>query len=438
MPAAASTGDVQLAPLSFAEVKYSMQIAVRSRKLRRGGRATHLWGPPGIGKSALMREIAKEERLNFIDLRMSLLNPVDLRGVPVAQERKTPLVRLPGEFVLDADGKNVKDDTGNFAVYKGGEPVLNAAGEPLYEITRMTEWWHPSFLPTKPGYLIHLDELNAAPNAVQASAYSLVLDGHVGEYNLPDDCYIVASGNRETDRAIVNPMSSALANRFTHLELMPSLRDWKLWALRIGVDFRIASFLTFKPELLFQFDPAKHKKAFCTPRSWETVSDWLSLTNGDVNAALSLINGSVGSGAGTQFSAFCDVMSEMPNPEAVILDGLMSIPMPKRADVSYAFAGALASVVRRQTAREKIISAFANYCKYAVQRMDRSPEIAACGICDIFVMPFFRAQGAMLAYDNDDYLAFEKKYGALVRSEQYLSPTDKVLTDAEEDEDAVV
>jgi len=380
-----------------------------------------------VGKSDMMREIARALGLHFLDLRMSLLNPVDLRGVPVAREERIPLLHLRGEHVLHPDGSKVTDENDHYVLYEGGEPVLNTQGEQRYEIKRVTEWWHPSFLPTEPGYLILLDELNAAPNSVQAAAYQLVLDGRVGEYVLPDDCYVVACGNRDTDRAIVNPMSSALANRFAHLELMPNLKDWKKWALNSDIDHRVVSFLNFSPDDLFRFDPAKHKKAFCTPRSWAMVSGWLSLTGGDVDAALNLINGSVGSGAGTKFSAFCAVMDDMPNPAPVILEGKFDVDMPTRTDVAYAFVGGLANVVRKQTKRDKIVLGFENYCKYAVEKMSRVPELAATGVSDIFVMPFFRAAGAHLAYNSRDYMSFEKAYGHFVRAGDYLSPDEQKL-----------
>ena len=164
-----------------------------------------IWGPPGVGKSSIVRHIAAARGLPVIDLRASLLDPTDLRGIPAIE---------------------------------GGRAV----------------WCPPSFLPKpedKPGVLF-LDEINAAPPLVQASLYQLVLDRRVGEYVLPDGWWIVAAGNRQQDRAVTFRMSSALANRFVHLELEPDVDDWRTWAIATGLDPLVVSFIGFRPALLRQ------------------------------------------------------------------------------------------------------------------------------------------------------------------------------------------
>ena len=127
--------------------------------------AAFIWGAPGIGKSSIVRQIAERRRMPLIDIRASLLDPTDLRGIPMIQ-----------------DGTAV--------------------------------WCPPSFLPKKsdkPGILF-LDEINAAPPLVQAALYQLILDRRVGEYELPEGWRIIAAGNRREDKAVTFRLSSALAN----------------------------------------------------------------------------------------------------------------------------------------------------------------------------------------------------------------------------------
>ena len=45
--------------------------------------AIMIWGPPGIGKSSIVKEVTQEKEMDFIDLRLSQLSPTDLRGLPV-------------------------------------------------------------------------------------------------------------------------------------------------------------------------------------------------------------------------------------------------------------------------------------------------------------------------------------------------------------------
>ena len=130
--------------------------------------AIFLWGPPGAGKSSIVREAAGKRQIPLVDIRAALLDPTDIRGIPAVV---------------------------------GGTAI----------------WCPPSFLPTadsKPGILF-LDELSAAPPLVQASLYQLVLDRRVGEYQLPEGWRIIAAGNRAADRSVSYRMPAALANRFS-------------------------------------------------------------------------------------------------------------------------------------------------------------------------------------------------------------------------------
>ncbi len=162
-----------------------------------------IWGPPGVGKSSVVRQLARERGLELVDVRAPLLDPTDLRGIPAV--------------------------VGDRAV-----------------------WFPPSFLPradAKPGVLF-FDELNAATPLVQASLYQLVLDRRVGEYVLPDGWIIVAAGNREEDRSIAFRMPEALANRFVHLEFAASFDDWRLWAFHRGIHPTIVALLGLRRELV--------------------------------------------------------------------------------------------------------------------------------------------------------------------------------------------
>ena len=231
-----------------------------------------VWGPPGVGKSSVVAAIAKKQKLDLLDVRASLLDPTDLRGIPAIE-----------------------------------------AGQAV--------WTPPSFLPQDPSSkgILFFDELNAAPPLVQASLYQLTLDRRIGEYRLPDGWRILGAGNRAEDASVVFRMPAALSNRFVHIDFEVNIDDWAEWATINKTHPLVIGFIRLRREMLF--DMNNHDRAFPTPRSWEMVSDTLK-TFGDLKDIEDVIIGIVGEGASIEFLAFCQtVLSEemvlkiIDNPE---------------------------------------------------------------------------------------------------------------------------
>lgn len=256
-----------------------------------------IWGPPGIGKSAIVREVARAHKLPVVDLRASLLDPTDLRGIPSIQNG-------------------------------------------------LAVWCPPSFLPREgqPAGVLFLDEINAAPPLVQASLYQLVLDRRVGEYELPKGWWIVAAGNRQQDRAITFRMSSALANRFVHIELETDIADWRSWAIEHQLDLNVISFLGVRPALLWQ-EP-REEAAFATPRSWEILSDVLKRF-GSLKACQDLIPGIVGQGPAIEFLTFVKRSLNEKQLEIIVADPINST-IPTTLDGIYVLTSWLALNAMRE------------------------------------------------------------------------------------------
>lgn len=251
----------------------------------------HLWGPPGIGKSAIIKQITIEKNIGFVDMRMALRDPTDLRGIPVPE-----------------DGK--------------------------------AKWLPPSDLPKDGQGILFLDELTSAPPLTQAGGYQLTLDRAIGEYTLPDGWYVIAAGNRLEDRAVVYRMSTALANRFIHLDYDVNMDDWIEWAMRIGIDHTIIAFIHWRGgDLLFSFDAASSEKAFPTPRTWEFASKIMKVVS--KNTMAETLEGTVGRGAAAEFMAFLKVQTELPDPLEILNKGSTFVPKP--LSLKYALVSALAS-----------------------------------------------------------------------------------------------
>lgn len=254
-----------------------------------------LWGPPGIGKSQVVHQCAKNMGLHVRDIRAVLLDPVDLRGLP-----------------------RISDDG-------------------------FSTWCTPDFLPREGEGILFLDELNAAPPLVQAACYQLVLDRSLGEYVLPEGWTVIAAGNRESDRAVTHRMPSALANRFVHLDFTVDEEDWLLWAQKSNIDPSIVAFIRFRPSLLHAFDPSKNEKAFPSPRSWEFASGIISASPDD-DIIRQLMEGTVGYAAATEFMGFLKIWRVLPTADEILANP-SAIEIDNNPAVLYATCEMLSRVV---------------------------------------------------------------------------------------------
>jgi len=268
--------------------------------LIRKQRPVFLWGAPGVGKSDVIALIAKDMKLELRDVRLSLLDPVDLKGFPVINAAANQMSWLPPDFL----------------------PAMKVKNKPN----------------TSKG-LLFLDEMNTAAPAVQASGYQLVLNRRIGEYVLPDGWSVVAAGNRTSDRSVVHTMPAALANRFVHLDFDVNASDWDIWAKDNGMHLDLRAFMRFRSNLLHSFDPKENPRAFPSPRSWAFVND-IYKNNMAADDEFELIKGTVGEGAATEFLAFTRIVKDLPTVDQVLLDPKHT-KVPTEPSAQYAMVTAL-------------------------------------------------------------------------------------------------
>lgn len=241
-------------------------------KLLAKQRPAFLWGAPGVGKSDLVAQVAEDHKLELRDVRLSLLDPIDLKGFPTIDTVKKQMKWLPADF-----------------------------------------------LPKKGKGLLFLDEMNQAPQSVQGAAYQLVLNRRIGEYELPEGWSVMAAGNRAGDRSIVHTMPSALANRFVHLDYDVNVDDWNMWAMENKLHDDLRAFIQFRPNLLHSFDPLTNPRAFPSPRSWAFVND-IYKDGYSEDDQLEMIKGTVGEGAAAEFSGFVRLIKDLPRVDQVLID----------------------------------------------------------------------------------------------------------------------
>jgi len=300
-----------------------------------------LWGAPGVGKSQGVRQLAAEieaetgKTVQITDARLLLFNPIDLRGIPTSNADKTLAVWLkPKIFQMDES-----------------DNIIN---------------------------ILFLDEISAAPPSVQAAAYQITLDRTVGEHKLPDNCIVIAAGNRVTDKSVAYKMPKALANRLCHLEVEGDFKSWKHWAIGKGINEKVVGFLTFRPAYLMKFDAANDNLAFTTPRSWEMVSNILNFVSDDINKSYTLIAGCIGIGVAVEFRTWCAIYDKLPDIKD-IFEGKCT-QVPQQTDVMYAVVSSMVSYAAKH---KHDMNKIANSITYA-QKLP--PDFATILLKDYMVL----------------------------------------------------
>lgn len=319
-----------------------------------------LWGLTGVGKSEMVRQIVNAvsdptkpwkpgrglsetqglEVINdwgLVDMRVSLLEPTDLRGLP------------------DLGGEIARWVAPSELPIIGQEHRFPAQG------------------------VLFLDELNHAQPAMQNACFSLVLDRRCGPHRLLPCWRIIAASNCGAENAYSFPMSAPLRNRFVHFHIRCSLEAFKRWALAHKVDSRIIAFLNWNPAELHKATE-NPEESFPTPRSWTTASRLLRICgDGKVGPAMTAC---VGPGTATIFTAFLglNASSDVKVDVSQVLRGKARAPKfsMEKPDLVWAFTGRVTAAVQESPAL--LPAAVGFYCSAPWKQ---ALEIGRTGLADL-------------------------------------------------------
>ena len=330
-------------------------------------RPVFVWGAPGCGKSDIIKQIGDDLEAHVIDIRLSLWDPTDIKGIPF-----------------------------------------------FNSVTNTMEWAPPSELPNESVAAQHkyiilfLDEMNSASPAVQAAAYQLVLNRRVGVYTLPDNVFIVAAGNRDTDKGVTYRMPAPLANRFVHLEMRVDWDDYFTWASSNKIHKDVLGYLTYSKKDLYDFDPKSNSRAFATPRSWSFVSELLFDDNEQDSTLTDLISGAVGEGIAIKFMAHRSMSSKMPNPTD-ILAGKVKTLESKEISAMYSLAINLCYELKSENDRKarNWVDQANNFFLFIMQNFEIEMVVMAVKVAMRYDLPI----------DPEEIACFEdfhKKYGKFI------------------------
>lgn len=199
---------------------------------RDAGVTPFVWGNQGIGKSQIVKQYADSGSLSLIDLRLSLLEPGDLIGMPQIIKGRTVFAK-PSWF-----------------------PEQGTKG------------------------VLFLDELNRAADDILQAVFQLVLDRRINGHILPDGWQIVCAGNYGKE-FIVSDLDPALKNRFLHVTLSVDTKEWFVWANKKGFNKELLKTLQNHDDFIIpkkQLD-IKDLQLSTTPRSFEMMNRIMQKTD---------------------------------------------------------------------------------------------------------------------------------------------------------------
>jgi hypothetical protein len=253
-----------------------------------------LWGPPGVGKTTKVEEIADSMGM-------------DCRTWILAQQDAGEL----GGFPILVDGPNGK------------------------EMRRC----RPAELPAEGTGILFLDEFPQAPLANQNIASQLLQERRIGEHRLGEGWTIVCAGNDIKHRAGTNQMPSHVKDRMLHVEIEPDTNEALAYFNSHSFRPELTGFIRYRPEYLHKFSP--DEKASPTPRSWERVNSVMGWGL-EPHAEQLAVAGLVGGPAAADLAGFCRVYRELPDPDAPFKTP-QTATIPDDPSVLYALMASLAS-----------------------------------------------------------------------------------------------
>ncbi len=200
-----------------------------------------LIGPPGIGKTAIMEQIAGECGVGLVSYTMTHHTRQSAIGLPVLTERQF----AGKEYTVTS--------------YTMSEIIASVYGQ--IEKTGCTDG------------ILFLDEINCVSETLMPAMLQFLQYKTFGSHALPEGWVIVAAGNPPAYNRSVREFDTVTLDRVRYMKVEPDFPIWKHYAVERGLHPAVLSFLELRPERFYVMEPGE--KGFVTGRAWEDLSEIL-------------------------------------------------------------------------------------------------------------------------------------------------------------------
>lgn len=208
-------------------------------------RPVFLVGAPGIGKTAIMIQIAQELGIGLVSYSMTHHTRQSALGLP---------------FIVH---KNFEDEEYDVSEYTMSEIIAS-----LYDYMEETNL-HEGIL--------FLDEINCVSETLYPSLLQFLQFKTFGRHKVPENWIIVCAGNPPEYNKSVHEFDIVTMDRLRIMDIDPDYSVWKSYALAKGVHPSITTFLEIKPENFYSVESTPSSKRFVTARGWDDLSEMLLL-----------------------------------------------------------------------------------------------------------------------------------------------------------------
>ncbi len=208
-------------------------------------RPVFLIGPPGIGKTAIMEQIARSMKVSLVSYSITHHTRQSALGLPFITQKTY-------------DGKE----------YSISEYTMSEIIASVYEAIEKSG--------TREGILF-LDEINCVSETLSPAMLQFLQYKIFGKHRVPEGWIVVTAGNPPEYNKNVHEMDIVTLDRLKRIDVEPDYQVWRDYAVNRNLHSAILNFLDQKPEFFYSVTTSIDGKSFVTPRGWEDLSDMMRL-----------------------------------------------------------------------------------------------------------------------------------------------------------------